>query len=308
MTFQFAPLKLQQRLSSGVLSFPLSDFGSDGEFLPRAFSERVAWLCSFGPCVTIAAGGAGEFFSLTPAEYRPLLDAAIGGAPSGHPVLATVGYGTRVAMAQAEEAEAAGAAGLLLLPPYLTDSPQRGLRAHIAAICKSTRLGVVVYNRANCRLSAETIAEIADECPNFVAFKDGWGDTEELLRIGAKLGDRVLVINGMPTAEVYAGAYFGMGIRSYSSAILNFAPRAAMQFYDDVASGNRAGAARFIAEFLVPYGRIRSSQPGYAVSIVKAGARLAGRDAGPVRPPLAELTQSECDLLSELLSRLGPQD
>jgi 5-dehydro-4-deoxyglucarate dehydratase len=52
----------------------------------------------------------------------------------------------------------------------------------------------------------------------------------------------------------------------------------------------------------MPYMAIRNRKPGYAVSIVKAGMRLVGRPAGPVRPPLIDLTESETAELRRLLA------
>jgi 5-dehydro-4-deoxyglucarate dehydratase len=43
------------------------------------------------------------------------------------------------------------------------------------------------------------------------------------------------------------------------------------------------------------------------VSIVKAGAKIAGYDAGPVRAPLTELKTDEYESLAALIDRLGPQ-
>ena len=121
------------------------------------------------------------------------------------------GYGTRTAIEYAREAERLGADGLLLLPPYSRGS-QEGLRAHITAICNSTRLGVIVYNRANCRLTADTVARLAADCSNLIGFKDGVGDIEQLTGVRNALGDRLLFINGMPTAETYARSFRGIGI------------------------------------------------------------------------------------------------
>ena len=57
----------------------------------------------------------------------------------------------------------------------------------------------------------------------------------------------------------------------------------------------------------MPYLEIRNRGAGYAVSIVKAGAKLVGHDAGPVRPPLTDLKPDEMDQLASLISALGPQ-
>jgi len=60
-------------------------------------------------------------------------------------------------------------------------------------------------------------------------------------------------------------------------------------------------------EFFLPYLEIRNRKAGYAVSIVKAGARLVGHDGGPVRTPLTDLTPDECDMLHKLIVAQGPQ-
>jgi 5-dehydro-4-deoxyglucarate dehydratase len=64
---------------------------------------------------------------------------------------------------------------------------------------------------------------------------------------------------------------------------------------------------QLLRDFFMPYLKIRNQSQGYAVSIVKAGAKLVGHDAGPVRAPLTDLKQDELAQLQALISRLGPQ-
>jgi 5-dehydro-4-deoxyglucarate dehydratase len=80
-----------------------------------------------------------------------------------------------------------------------------------------------------------------------------------------------------------------------------------MEFYEALARDDYRATGRLLDEFFLPYLEIRNRRPGYAVSIVKAGARLVGRDAGPVRPPLKDLLPAELDALNALIGRLGPQ-
>ena len=298
------PEQLKQRLLFGLLSFPLTDFDETGVFDPRGFRARLDWLSGFPTSGQFIAGGAGEFFSLSSDEIRQTLRIALEARHGDRLVIAASGYGTRVASDLARGAEEDGADGVLLLPPYLTEASQQGLYAHISAVCDATKLGVIVYNRANCRLTAETLARLAESCPNLIGLKDGLGDTEEFLRMRTRLGDRVVFINGMPTAEVFAQAYHGMGVPTYSSAIFNFIPRAALAFYEAVILRDTVAIDTFLREFLLPYSAIRSRQPGYAVSIVKAGVRLVGRSAGKVRPPLSDLLEQECAELERLIDRV----
>jgi 5-dehydro-4-deoxyglucarate dehydratase len=298
-----SPETLRDTLGTGLLSFPVTHATADLAFDEDAYREHVAWQSSFAAAGLFAAGGTGEFFALTTEEVAAVVRAAVGAA-GDTPVLAPAGYGTAQAVAMARDAEAAGAAGLLLLPPYLTEVPQEGLAAHVKAVCAATSLGVIVYHRANARFAFDTVARLADECPNLVGFKDGVGNVDLMTRIHARLGDRLLSVGGLPTAETYALPYLEMGVTTYSSAIFNFAPVWALEFYAAVRARDAAAVYRKLDEFVLPYIEVRDRRAGYAVSIVKAGLRAVGRDAGPVRPPLADLTAGEFDELKTLVEKV----
>ncbi len=302
------PQELKDAVPRGMLSFPLTDFDRNGEFDPAACARRLEWLSGYPSSALFMAGGAGEFFSLTAAEFSAVIGTAVKVCGGKTPVIAGCGYGTRTAIAYAQEAERLGADGLLLMPPYLVEASQEGLRAHITAICQATKLGVIVYNRANCRLSPATTEQLAEECPNLIGFKDGVGELEVIAATRAAVGERLLFINGMPTAETYAAAFKAAGVAIYSSAVFNFIPRTALKFLDAVNSGDHATIDALMRDFFVPYVRLRSKQPGYAVSIVKAGAEIVRRSAGTVRPPLQSLNVAEYNELEDLIAKLGPQN
>jgi len=182
-------------------------------------------------------------------------------------------------------------------------SSQEGLAAHVEAVCRSTGLGVIVYNRDNAVLNDETLARLCDRNPNLVGFKDGVGDIELMTRIFLRMGDRLTYIGGLPTAETFATPYLTMGVTTYSSAIFNFMPQWALAFYAAVRAGNHEEVQKQLRDFVMPYLSLRNRGRGYAVSIVKAGMRVIGRDAGPVRSPLTDLTAEEQDELRVLVER-----
>lgn len=302
-----SPNELKTALTSGLLSFPLTDFDADLRFDPKGYAGRLEWLMPYGASVLFAAGGTGEFFSLEPQEYAAVIKTATDTCRGRVPIVGGAGGGTTLAIRYAQEAERNGAQGVLLLPHYLTEATQDGLVRHVEAVCKSVKIGVIVYNRGATRLTADSLARLAERCPNLVGFKDGLGDVERIVSIRQKLGDRFAYIGGMPTHEVYAAAYKALGVPVYSSAVFNFIPRTAIEFYNAYAAGDTATTGRLLDEFFLPYLAIRNKGQGYAVSIVKAGATLAGRTAGPVRPPLSDLKPAEVEELAALVARLGPQ-
>lgn len=302
-----APEALREHLREGLLSFPLTDFRADLSFDSTAYRRRLEWLLPQGASALFAAGGTGEFFSLTLGEFTDVVACAVDTCAAQIPIIAGAGGGYAQAIEYARAAERAGASGLLLLPHYLTEAGQEGLAAHIRGVCSAVKLGVVVYNRGACRLQPATLERLVADCPNLVGFKDGIGDIELMMSTWRRLGERLAYLGGLPTAEVFAPAYRGMGVPVYSSAVFNFIPRTALAFYRALAGGDLVTVNRLLDRFFLPYIELRNRGPGYAVSIVKAGARLVGHDAGPVRPPLTDLSADETRKLGELIARVEPE-
>ncbi|WP_063039904.1 5-dehydro-4-deoxyglucarate dehydratase [Nocardia grenadensis] len=299
----FTPTELAEKLGSGLLSFPVTHFTDDLAFDEPAYRENIVRLGKYDVAGLFAAGGTGEFFSLTPAEVGRVVRAAAESAPTGTPILAPAGYGTAQAVEMARDAEAAGADGLLLFPPYLTESSAEGLKGHVRAVCEATSLAIVVYGRANAVYTPEILAELADAHPNLVGYKDGVGDLEAITRIHSRLGDRLMYIGGLPTAETFALPYLELGVTTYSSALFNFLPEFALTFYRAVRAEDRPTVRRLLDEVVLPYTAIRDRKAGYAVSVVKAGMILVGHPAGPVRPPLTDLEDVERDLLMDIVEK-----
>jgi 5-dehydro-4-deoxyglucarate dehydratase len=293
------PTDLKRALGAGLLSFPVTPFGADGLFNRKAYEAHVGWLAGFDATVLFAAGGTGEFFSLEPAEI-PEIIAAAKAAAGDTPIVAGCGYGTRMAVSIARSAEKAGADGILLLPHYLMDASQEGLYQHIKTVCSAVSIGVMVYNRDNSILTAETLARLCEACPNLVGFKDGSGDIGLVRKITATMGDRLTYLGGMPTAELFADAYLGAGVTTYSSAVFNFVPALAQEFYRALRAGDSTTTNRILIDFFYPFMEIRNRQKGYAVSAIKAGVRLMGFDVGPVRAPLTDLTPDEVRMMESL--------
>lgn len=298
------PEELKIKLGSGLLSFPVTHFRADGAFHEEAYRRHNEWLLESKPAGIFSAGGTGEFFSLTLGEYARVISAAVGQVKSRVPVVAGCGYGTAMAKEFCAQAENAGADGVLLFPPYLVTASSAGLAAHVKAVCASTKLGVIFYNRDNAVLDESTLERLCAECPNLIGFKDGVGDIERMTRIYARLGDRLLYIGGLPTAETFALPYLEMGVTTYSSAIFNFLPEFAQNFYAAVRRRDHEEVFRQLRKFVLPYIEIRNRRKGYAVAIVKAGMRAVGRPAGPVRAPLTDLLDGELEELTKLIVNL----
>ncbi|WP_406001584.1 5-dehydro-4-deoxyglucarate dehydratase [Streptomyces sp. NBC_00829] len=302
-----APLAARLTRVQGPLFFPVTAYGPDGALDLDVFRAHVRRGIDSGAAAVFACCGTGEFPALTPEEFGVCVAAAVAETAGEVPVVAGTGYGTALAVEFAKTAEAAGADGLLVMPPYLVAADQSGLLRHYTAIARATSLDVIVYQRDNAVFTPETVVELA-RADGIIGLKDGHGDIDLMQRIVGAVrrelpGEDFLYVNGLPTAELTGLAYRGIGITLYSSAVFAFAPDIALAFHRALATGDDKTAGRLLDGFYVPLVELRNLGRGYAVSLVKAGVRLEGLDVGEVRPPLSEPLAVHVEALAALIER-----
>ena len=293
--------KIKSSLEDGLLSFPITDFDENGEFNAETYAERLEWFVSHEVSSVFVAGGTGEFFSLSATEYEQIVNLSAKVVAERVPVISSVGRSIPEAIAFAKMAEKAGINALLLFPPYLTECPQDGVFEYAKAIIQNTTLPVIYYNRGNGVLSADYIKKLADACPNFIGLKDGTGNMQDLNDTIKTVGKRLSYIGGVPTAEIIAEAYLSIGVNTYSSAAFNFVPELANKFYHSLRAGDTETVAEITKNFYIPLVRLRSKKNGYAVSLIKAGAKIIGKSAGNVRPPLSMPTDADYAELEKII-------
>ncbi|WP_085213745.1 5-dehydro-4-deoxyglucarate dehydratase [Streptomyces sp. Amel2xC10] len=301
-----APLAARLRDPGGPLFFPVTAFGPDGSLDLDVYRAHVRSGVEAGAAAVFACCGTGEFHALTPEEFEACVRAAVAETAGRVPVVAGTGYGTALAVRYARLAEAAGADGLLALPPYLVVPAQEGLLRHYRELAAATALPVIVYQRDNAVLTPQTAVGLA-RTEGIAGLKDGLGDLDLMQRIISTVrteasGD-FLYFNGLPTAEQTQLAYRALGVTLYSSAVFCFAPGIALAFHRALADGDEATVRRLLDGFYRPFVELRAEGRGYAVSLVKAGVRLGGLDVGEVRPPLHEPGEDHVKRLARLIER-----
>lgn len=296
--------RLRDGMARGVLSFPLTSFHDDGSLDPDGFRAHVAAQIATAPGALFPACGTGEFFSLDEDEYREAVTIAVEEAAGRLPVVAGIGYGWAQAARFARIAEQAGADALLVLPHYLVAAPQDGLVAQLEQIAARTRLPLIAYQRGQVAFTAASLKRVA-RIPTVIGLKDGHSDLDRLQRLTLAAPEDFLFFNGAATAEIQARAYATVGVPAYSSAVHAFAPEIANAFFTALRDGDGPDdktTQRLLRDFYVPFVELRDRVPGYAVSLVKAAARLRGRPVGPVRAPLTEPSPADLATLTTLLT------
>jgi 5-dehydro-4-deoxyglucarate dehydratase len=290
----------------GVLFFPVTPFAPDGSVDVDVLKEHISSRLPFGPGGVFAACGTGEFHALGINEVRTVVAAAVEVVAGKVPVVAGAGGQLGHALAAARAAEDLGADALLVLPPYLVNGPVDGLVAYVEAVANASSLPVIVYHRGNAKFTAKAIGQLAAN-PKVIGFKDGVGDVglaqEIVTAVKASGRTDFLLFNGLLTAELSQGAYRGLGIPLYSSAAFAMAPEIAAAYYDAYMSGDEERRDALLEGFFGPLVALRDQTPGFGVSLIKAGLRLAGLPVGSVRPPLVDPNEEQLVELKAILAK-----
>ena len=296
------PNTLKKTLGSGLLAFPVTHFKPDLSFDEQPYRSSIHRNVEHGAVGLFAPGGTGEFFSLTLAEAERVTRAAVEEAKGRVPIVGGTGYGTAMAVEFAKAAERAGADAVLVLPPYLLGVEQAGLEAHVDAICRAIGIGVIVYNRDNAIYCGRDRRPPCRPPPQHDRLQ---GRPRRRRAAGARAPDRrrpPRLHRRHADGGGVRGALLRGGLHDLLLRRLQFPARdgdAVLQ--RPCAPGERATTDRLLKSLFLPYVALRNRRKGYAVSIVKAGLRVVGRSAGPVRPPLVDLTADEQNELARMV-------
>ncbi|MEW5978990.1 MAG: dihydrodipicolinate synthase family protein [Acidobacteriota bacterium] len=291
------PAELKQTLR-GVLAFAVTPFRQNYELDLPGLEVTIERLCGSGAGAIVCAGGVGEFYALDLNEYREVIQVAARVARGRIPLLAGIGHSTDIACGLARVAEAAGAAGLMIHPPYFVDPSLDGIVAHFAALGRASRLGQIVFCTGSFGYSPEMMLRLSD-IENVIGLKDEIGDLRQFVATVTALGDRMAWINGM--AEPLAAAYFASGAGSFTTGLANFCPEIPMAVLETAQSTDHSALQALLDKKVLPLAHLRSKRKGYATAVIKEAMNLLGFPAGPCRRPLLPLLPADREVLSRIL-------
>jgi 5-dehydro-4-deoxyglucarate dehydratase len=292
------PNTLREKLY-GVIAFPVTPFKDNLALDLAGLHNNLTKLLEHPISAVVAAGGTGEMYSLTPAEYSRVIELTTLAIEDRIPVIAGVGFGQRLAIEMAQAAEKAGADGILVFPPYYPQAEADGLFEYYRSIGAATSLGLVVYSRDWATFTPEMVERLTS-IPTLVAWKDGHGDIRRLQTIINRVGERLRWIGG--AGDDMVAAYYSIGLRTFSSSIATVAPRLSLKLHELAEAGDTEELTDLLDRCVVPLFAIRARRKGYEVSTMKAMMEMVGLNAGPVRPPLVSVTPEEEDELRTILS------
>jgi 5-dehydro-4-deoxyglucarate dehydratase len=291
------PNTLRNKLS-GVIAFPVTPFKEDLSLDLPGLHENLTKLLEYPIAGLVAAGGTGELYSLTPAEYTRLIELTALAIEDRVPVIAGVGFGQRLAVEMAQAAEKAGADGILAFPPYYPQAEDEGLFEYYRAIGAATRLGMLIYSRDWANFSPSMVERLTG-IPTLIGWKDGHGDIRRLQMIMNHVGDRLHWIGG--AGDDMVAAYFSIGVTTFTSSIATVAPLLSLKLWELADTGDSEALTDLLNRCVIPLYALRARRKGYEVSAMKAMMDMIGLNGGPVRPPLVNVKPDEEDELRTIL-------
>lgn len=285
----------------GIIGFGVTPFHADFSINPEALRQNASQLAS--TCdVVVALGNNGEIFSVSPEEHKTIGSTVVEEIRGRKPVVVGVGFCMPVACDLAQAAEAYGADGVLALPPQYTKTTDDGLYEYYRTIANATKLGVILFQTPELNFSPALLRRLA-ALPNIVGLKDEHGDMKQFIRQWDAVGDRMELLCGV--GEILAPSYFALGVKAFTSGIVNFMPQTPLKILDHLRKGELEKAARVVEKEAIPIFDLRAKRPGYVVTVIKEAINLCGMNAGPVRPPLSPMTEADRRELRAVLEKLG---
>ncbi|WP_342358716.1 4-hydroxy-tetrahydrodipicolinate synthase [Terrarubrum flagellatum] len=285
----------------GTYTVLVTPFTADGTRIDTAALRRlVDYQIEGGVHGLVPLGSTGEFLSMTREERAEVISTVIDQTRRRVPVLIGTGAEwTPDAVALSKEAEAMGADGVMIIPPFYSVPTDEELYVHYKAIADAISLPIMIYNNpatANVDMLPPVVAKLS-EIPNVLYIKESTLDVTRVRDIVRLCGDRMTVFAGVLGYES-----FFLGAEGWVAVCSNVAPRFSAQLFEAAADRNNPAEARAIHEKLVDL-LWWVGGPRY-VSGTKAALEMIGLSVGPPRAPRLPLPQQMRGDLQAVLQRL----
>ncbi len=277
------PLSVESTLPRGSIVALITPFMQDGGLDRAALRKLIDWHVENGTAAVAVAGTTGESSTLSHAEHREVIVAAVKYGAGRIHVMAGVGANsTAEAVALARFASEEGISSVLSVVPYYVKPTQQGLVDHFTAQADAIDIPLVLYNvpgRTVTDMTVATVAHLARH-PNIRGLKDATGDMARAVEILAALPPEFALYSGDDFTSL---PYLVLGGWGVISVLANIVPAQVAELCSLAEHGETARARRLFVE-LQPLTRalFAETSPGP----VKYAASLLGQCAATVRLPL----------------------
>ena len=265
--------------------------------------ELINMQIAEGTDAIIIAGTTGESSTLTMEEHKDVIKAAVEFTKGRIPVVAGTGSNcTRTAIQLSQEAEEAGADGLLIVTPYYNKATQQGLISHYSQIADSTKCPIIMYNvpgRTGCKLLPETVAELFKTKDNIVGLKEATGNMAQASKTMYLTDGKLDMYSGEDGLVLPLLSIGALGVISVWS---NVAPAKVHQLCQSYFDGDLKTAQKLQREAIPLVDALFSEVNPIPV---KTAMNLMGLQVGPLRSPMCEMGADNAKKLAQVMKEYG---
>ncbi len=281
----------------------VTPFKEDGSIDYEKLDELLDYHCENGTDSIIICGTTGESATMTEEEHMECVKFTIGRVKGRLPVIAGTGSNcTRTAIDLSKEAALSGADALLLVTPYYNKATQGGLIAHYTAVASEVKIPIIMYSvasRTGCNIEPATVAELVKNVDNIVGVKEASGSISQVAKIMSLTDGNIELYSGNDDQIV---PLLSLGAKGVISVLSNVAPRETHEICEKFFAGDIAGSAALQLKAIPLIEQLFSEVNPIPV---KKAMKLMGRDCGPLRMPLTELTPAHTQSLVEAMKEFG---
>ena len=283
----------------------VTPFNEDESINYDKLDELIDYHCANGTDSIVICGTTGESATMTEEEHAECVRFTIERAKGRIPVIAGTGSNcTRTAIELSKDAAEHGADGLLLVTPYYNKATQAGLIAHYTAVAKEVKTPIIMYSvasRTGCNIEPATVAELVKNVDNIVGVKEASGNISQVAKIMSLTDGNIDLYSGNDDQIV---PLLSLGAKGVISVLSNVAPQETHDICARFFEGDVAGSAALQLKAIPLIEQLFCEVNPIPV---KKAMALMGKDCGPLRMPLTELTPEHEKALAQAMQDFGIQ-
>ena len=278
-------------------------FKNDGTVDYDLFTQQIEYQIENKTDAIIVCGTTGEASTLTHEEHLAVIEHCCKVVNKRIPVIAGTGSNcTQTAVYLSQEAEKAGADGILVVSPYYNKATQKGLIEHFTMIANSVKIPMILYNiqgRTGVNIAPETIAYLFNNVENIVAVKEASGNISQVAKIMQLTDGKIDLYSGNDDQIVPILSLGGAGVISVLSIV---APKQTHDICEMFFNGDVKGACDLQLKALPLIDALFCEVNPIPV---KKAIELQKRDTGIVRRPLTEMEEDHAAKLKKAMEDFG---
>ena len=282
----------------------VTPFKENGEVDYETFAKNIEFQIEKGTDAIIVCGTTGEASTLSHEEHLDVIRYCVKCVNGRIPVVAGTGSNcTETAIYLSQEAEKAGADGLLVVTPYYNKATQKGLFEHFKMVADSVKVPVILYNipgrTGGVNILPETVVKLCSEVENIVGVKDATGNISQVAKLMSIADGKVDLYSGNDDQIVPLLSLGGKGVISVLS---NVAPTETHDICAKFFAGDVEGSRKLQLELLALINTLFIEVNPIPV---KKALQLMGMMGGTLRRPLTEMEEDNAAKLEKEMKAVG---